>query len=128
MEIDFLSIDDVKLLHADQLALYGGLEGVRDEAMLDLAIYQAQSAFSGKYLHAFPFGMAAAYLYHIVMNHPFIDGNKRTGVVAALAFLDLNGIEIDAAPGEIYDLTIAVATSLCEKPEIAKFLANHRKQ
>jgi prophage maintenance system killer protein len=67
VEIDFLSIDDIKQLHADQLALYGGMDGVRDEAMLDSAIHQPQSTFAGKYLHEFPNEMAAAYLYHLVM-------------------------------------------------------------
>jgi len=65
--------------------------------------------------------MAAAYLYHIVQNHPFLDGNKRTGLVAALAFLDLNGVELDAPPGSLYDLTLAVATGQAGKGRIADF-------
>ena len=53
--------------------------------------------------------MAAAYLFHIVQNHPFVDGNKRAGAATALVFLDLNGVEIDAPVGSLYDLTISQA-------------------
>jgi death-on-curing protein len=65
--------------------------------------------------------MAAAYMFHIVQNHPFLDGNKRTGLVAALLFLDINGIEIETPEGNLDDLTIAVATGESEKSEIARF-------
>ena len=71
-------------------------------------------------MHAFPFEMAASYMFHIVQNHPFVDGNKRTGAVAALTFLDLNGIEIDVAEGELFDLTLSVATGTAGKEEMAK--------
>ena len=69
--------------------------------------------------------MAAAYMFHIVQNHPFLDGNKRTGLIAALTFLDLNGIEIDAPGGSLYDLAIAVATGQADKTDIAEFLRSH---
>jgi death-on-curing protein len=65
--------------------------------------------------------MAAAYLFHIVNNHPFVDGDKRTGTVAALVFLDWNNIQFDCRPGELADLTLAVATGNCGKKEIAAF-------
>ena len=77
--------------------------------------------FGGKFLHGDVFDMAAAYLFHIVQNHPFIDGNKRTGLMAALVFLDLNGVEIDAPKGSLYDLTMSVATGQAGKQEIAEF-------
>ena len=119
--IDFLTLDDVLVAHLDQIRRYGGDYALRDAGILESAIAQPQAAFGGQPLHAFPFEMAAAYLYHIVQNHPFVDGNKRTGAVAALLFLDLNGIEIDASKGSLYDLTIAVATGRSGKPEAAQF-------
>ena len=70
--------------------------------------------------------MAAAYLFHIVMNHPFVDGNKRTGTVAALVFLEWNGIAIEAKPGEVSDLTLAIASSQKGKREVALFFESHR--
>ncbi len=121
MDIDFLSTEDALLLHADQIDLYGGEHGVRDAGLLDSAVAQPQAGFGGKHLHTDIYSMAAAYMFHIVKNHPFLDGNKRAGAVAALVFLDINGIEIDAPRGSLYDLTIEVATGQSGKAEIAEF-------
>lgn len=119
--MDLLEVRDILTLHADQVDLYGGEHGVRDLGLLESAAAQPQATFDGEFLHGDVFEMAAAYLFHIVQNHPFIDGNKRTGLVAALVFLDLNGVEIDAPQGSLYDLTMSVATGQAGKPEIAEF-------
>ncbi len=71
------------------------------QGILESAIEQPRATFEGKYLHTFPFEMAAAYLFHIVKNHPFVDGNKRTGTVSALVFLDWNDCRITTKPGEV---------------------------
>lgn len=123
--VEFLSLEDVLGLHADQVALYGGEQGVRDLGLLESALAQPQAMFAGNYLHRDLFAMAAAYWFHLVQNHAFLDGNKRTGAVAALVFLDLNGITIEAPPGSIHDLTITVATGRAGKPPIAAFLREH---
>ena len=125
MAIDFLNVEDVLSLHADQIKLYGGDHGLRDMGLLESAIAQPLAGYSGEYFHEDIFQMAAAYLFHIVQNHPFLDGNKRTGAVAALVFLDLNNIEIKAPKGSLYDLTISVATSQSSKNEIAEFFRPH---
>ena len=122
---DFLGIEDVLSLHAAQVEMYGGHQGVRDVGLLESAVAQPQAALGGAYAHEFPFEMAAAYMFHIVRNHPFLDGNKRTGLIAALTFLDLNGIEIDAPAGSLCELTIAVATGQADKDCIAEFLRSH---
>ena len=118
---DFLDVNDVLMLHADQIELYGGEHGLRDLGLLESAVAQAQASFGGEYLHGDVFEMAAAYLFHIVKNHPFLDGNKRCGAVTALAFLDLNGIEIDAPTGSLYELTLSAAQGEIGKAEIADF-------
>ncbi len=123
--IDFLDIQDVLSLHADQVALYGGECGVRDVGLLESAIAQPQAMFGGEYLYKDIFEMAAAYMFHIVQNHPFLDGNKRTGAVVAMVFLDINGVEINARQGSIYDLTMSVATGETGKPEITEFFRLH---
>ncbi len=122
---DFLSVEDVLGLHADQVALYGGSHGVRDMGLLESAVSQPQATFGGEYLHKDLFEMAAAYLFHIVRNHPFLDGNKRTGAVAALAFLDFNGVEVDAPKGSVYDLTLSVAMGQADKAQIAEYFRSH---
>ncbi len=87
----FLSKDEVLTLHRASLDAYGGADGFLNEGSLDSALAQARQGFSGEYAHAFPFGMAAAYGFHIAMNHAFRDGNKRTAFVAMVTFLRMNG-------------------------------------
>jgi death-on-curing protein len=109
------------LIHSDQVDRYGGGHGVRDLGLLESAVAQPQATFGGDYLHRDVFEMAAAYLNHIVQNHAFLDGNKRTGLAVALVFLDLNGILIEAPKGSLYDLTLAVARGEVGKSQIAEF-------
>lgn len=87
----FLSKDEVLTLHATAIAMYGGAHGVLDEGMLDASLAMACQGFGGEYAHEFPFGMAAAYGFHLAMNHPFRDGNKRAAFAAMVAFLHMNG-------------------------------------
>jgi len=117
----FLDIEQVMRLHASMVERYGGTEGTRDVGLLQSAVAMPQMAYGGEYLHADVFEMAAAYLYHIVQNHPFIDGNKRTGAAAAIIFLAMNGIEIEADEDGLVELTLAVAEGKASKREIADF-------
>ena len=103
--IDFLELSDVIQIHVNQIANYGGANDIRDANLLESAIEQPRASYGGIYLHAFPFEMASVYLFHIVMNHPFADGNKRTGTASALVFLDMNGISNETVSGEFADLT-----------------------
>lgn len=125
MATDFLSYDDVEAIQIDQLRRYGGSPGIRDVGLLESAIAQPRATFGGRFLHANLFEMASAYLFHLVRNHPFVDANKRTGAVAALVFLELNGIEVRATDDEMERLVLDVASGDCGKPEIATFLASH---
>ena len=115
----FLDIDDVIELHATQLAIFGGLSGIRDRGLLESALAHPQSSFGGEFVHDGLFAMAAAYLFHIVSNHAFVDGNKRAGLLSAVIFLDLNGIRIDRPSEELYELTMAVAERRIEKANVA---------
>ena len=117
----FLTLDEILSLHEDQIRRFGGLHGVRDIGLLESAIGSAAATFGGEFLHASIFEMAAAYLYGICKNHPFLDGNKRTAVVAALVFLDMNGVEIAANENLFYDLVIGVAEGRATKAEVAVF-------
>ena len=119
---DFLDLDDVLELHALQLARFGGADGVRDRGLLESAVAQPQATFDGTFVHDGLFAMAAAYLFHIVQNHPFLDGNKRTGLLAALVFLDLNGISIAHGSSGFYDLTLGIAEGRIAKAEAAETL------
>lgn len=119
---EFVTVDDVVELHAVQLTRYGGAAGLRDRALLESAVAQPMASFGGAWLHPDLWTMAAAYLFHLVQNHPFVDGNKRTGLLTALVFLALNGVVIAQATPALYDLTVAVAEGRLDKPAIAAAL------
>jgi len=117
----FLDINQTLRTHRSLIEHYGGVEGVRDIGLLHSAVAMPQASFGGEFLHRDLFEMGAAYLYHIVQNHPFIDGNKRTGAAAAIIFLAMNGIEIEADEDGLVELTLAVAEGKASKREIADF-------
>ena len=125
MAPDFLGFAEVLEIHRDQIERYGGKTGNRDLGLLQSALAMPAAGFGGRYLHGDLFEMAAAYLFHIVRNHPFVDGNKRTGAVAALVFLSLNGMEIEASE-DIFEQTVrAVAEGKMDKSAIAGFFREH---
>jgi death-on-curing protein len=125
MQPYFLRIEEVLRIHEDQIEQYSGSPGLRDPGLLASAVDTPRTTFDGQVLHEGLFEMAAAYLFHIVQNHPFVDGNKRTGTAAALVFLDLNGIEIEVDDNELVDHVLAVAQGRIDKPSIAVFLKRH---
>ncbi len=118
-DIVFLDVDDIIELHASQLELFGGGAGLRDQGLLESAVAQPQASFGGHLAHDGLFAMAAAYLFHLVSNHPFVDGNKRIGLIAALVFLDLNGVSIAHPTEALYELTMGVAEGRIDKAAVA---------
>ena len=122
---EFLTLDEVLALHADQIRRYGGATGLRDLALLQSAIAMPETSYGGEYLHGNVFEMAAAYLFHLARNHPFVDGNERTALICALVFLGLNGQRLDADPDPLYDLVEGVASGQVDKAEVAVFLRVH---
>jgi death-on-curing protein len=118
----FLTVDDVLALHVDQIREFGGSEGLRDQGGLESAVAQASATYGGKYLHAGLFDMAAAYAFHIAGNHPFVDGNKRTALNAAIVFLGLNGFDLVDDKGRLYDAMMGLATGEWSKGQMAELL------
>lgn len=121
----FLSLGEVLYVHRDQIERYGGEDGIRDLGLLESAVAMPEAGFGGRFLHEDLYEMAAAYLFHIVRTHPFLDGNKRTGLACALVFLHLNGVRIEADEDEIADLVIAVAEGRAGKGAVTDFLRRH---
>jgi len=120
---------EVLLILQDQIRRYGGAYGVRDIGLLSSALAMPSASFEGKFLHNDVYDQAAAYAFHICQNHPFIDGNKRTGLATALVFLSLNGIEIDDPDEALYKLMMNVSGKGTGKAEIAdEFRGLHRKK
>lgn len=122
MEPAFLDLGELLAIHRDQIARYGGEDGVRDWGLLQSAIATPAATFGGEYLHTDVCEMAAAYLFHIVQNHPFVDGNKRVGAMAAYVFLALNGRRMTADQDAYFDLVLSVARGEMPKSAVAEFL------
>jgi death-on-curing protein len=122
VKVLFLTLGEVLSIHEEQIRLFGGPSGIRDAGLLLSAMGNVEATFDGVFLHESIFEMAAAYLYGICRNHPFLDGNKRTAAAAALTFLDMNRIEINAFEGEFYRLVIGVAEGRVSKASVAVFL------
>ncbi|MEO6863508.1 MAG: type II toxin-antitoxin system death-on-curing family toxin [Microcoleus sp.] len=115
----FISIDEVLELDEDQISSFGGTSGVRDEGLLESALAQPQATFGRQLLHPTISEQAAAYLYHLAMNHPFIDGNKRTAFAVADTFLRLNGCTLNLTDDRAYDLVMQVARGTMTKEELS---------
>lgn len=121
MEPMFLTLDEVLAIHRDQNERYGGSDGVRDWGLLQSAIAMPAATFGGQFLHGDVCEMAAAYLFHLVQNHPLFDGNKRVGAVAAYVFLALNDTRLTADNDTYADLVLTVACGETSKSAIAEF-------
>jgi death-on-curing protein len=122
---EFLALDEVLGIHADQIRRYGGTAGLRDLGLLQSALAMPQATFDDEYIHGTLFEMAAAYLFHLARNHPFVDGNKRTALMCALVFLGLNDHRLEANPDAVYHLVDGVASGDVDKAEVAVFLREH---
>jgi death-on-curing protein len=128
MEPLFLTLEEVLEIHRDEIERHGGTLGVRDNGLLESAVAAPQSGFGGHYLHSDFYEMAAAYLFHLVQNHPFLDGNKRVGAATALVFLTMNGVETKMTNQALVDMVLAVAKGKMDKPAIAEFFRKHSRQ
>jgi death-on-curing protein len=112
-----LSVETVLEIHAEAIARFGGLSGVRDMALLESAVAAPQASFGGQSPYSDLAEVAAAYLYFLCRNHPFMDGNKRAALGSCIVFLRLNGIDPEADGPEWEELTMAVAASAIDRDE-----------
>jgi len=116
----WIDASDVHAFHQGMLSMFGGLAGVRDEGLLDSALNRPQHLFF--YEEASLFDLAAAYALGIVKNHPFLDGNKRIGFMAAYIFLGANGCDFQAPEEEVILQTLALAAGEIDQAEYADWL------
>jgi death-on-curing protein len=125
--IKYIKKNIVLTFHRQLIEDYGGLDGLRDEGLLESALAQAETTMFGEYLHQDIFDMASAYGYHLCQNHPFIDGNKRVAFVVMDTFLRVNGWEITAEDRAIYSLMLNLAGSQIDKSQLAQWLRDNCK-
>ena len=114
----FLELDEVLRIHARSLAEHGGQDGVRDLGLVESALASAKNVLY--YANGDWFDVAAGYAFHLAESQAFIDGNKRTAVVAALVFLAKNGVYATPATWELYNAMIDVAEKKKNKADVAK--------
>jgi death-on-curing protein len=123
VKLRFLGLDEVIALHSNQIERYGGSAGVRDLGLLESAVAAPEASFGGDYLHGTLPEMAAAYLFHLAQNHPFVDGNKRVAAAAMIMFVYLNDRDLVCDEDELVALTVGVASGKTTKADVAVFLA-----
>lgn len=118
----FPSVFSVKKIHIAQVKRFGGSPGIRDEGLLESALAQPKMTFDGQLLHSSIHKQAAAYLYHLAMDHPFIDGNKRTAFATMVSFLRLNGYALTLSKEEAYKLVMRVVQREIDKAQLSEQL------
>lgn len=127
MPSKFLSRRLLLAIHRDQVAEHGGPPGIRNPPLLESALEQPRATFDKKLLHLTVTEQAAAYLFHLARNHPFVDGNKRVALAAMDVFLRINGHQLQLDDDELYDLVIRVAEGTMEKSEVAGLITKNTK-
>jgi death-on-curing protein len=125
MQPVFLNLTEVLALHQESIDRYGGDPSIRDIALLLSALAMPAATFGGQFLHEDLAAMAAAYLFHIVGNHAFVDGNKRTGAAASRVFLLMNNAQFDPPEDEFEAITLAVASGKATKAEVTTFFKKY---
>lgn len=123
----FFDLEQVVKLHSSLIAKTGGMDGIRDENLLDSALNSLFQTFDGNELYPDIFDKAAQLCYSLVENHPFADGNKRTGVHLTLLFLKLNGEKIEYTQSDLIDFGLGIASGKMTKDSIKEWLLNHKK-
>ena len=122
-EPEWLDIDIVIDIHAEQLALFGGADGVRDRGLIESALGIPQHKFA--YEESDLAALAAAYAFGIAKNHPFVDGNKRTAFASMLVFLGLNGIDFDVPPQDATVMIMALAGGEVSEESLTRWIRDN---
>jgi death-on-curing protein len=124
-EPEWLDLNIVLDFHAEQLALFGGPDGVRDLGLLESALARPVNKFA--YGETALAALAAAYGFGIARNHPFIDGNKRTALATIIVFLGLNGLWLDAPQDEMTAVILSLAAGEIDEEVLARWIAEHTR-
>lgn len=123
--IYFITLEQLLAIHEDQIDRYGGSHGIRDLNLLESAIFRPQSTFSGEDLYKTIFDKTAALLHSVVLNHPFVDGNKRTAVVAAIVFLLQNGWMLKISQKLLVKTVMDIEVKKFTIPQLANWLKSN---
>ena len=120
-----LSCETIISLHSELIAQIGGIDGVRDANLLDLSTNSPFHTFGGQYLYPTLQAMAAHLAFSLIKNHPFLDGNKRIGIMAMMVFLEINGHPIACTDDELITLGWGLADSSISEAELVEWIISH---
>ncbi len=123
----YLTPEQVLFIHARLVAETGGERGIRDLGLLSSAVSRPQAVFDGNELYPDIFHKAAALLESLVNNHPFVDGNKRTGITAAAMFLQINSYSLTASNQELESFVLSIASGRQTIDSIMDWLKSHSR-
>ena len=122
-EPEWLDLDIILDIHAEQLALFGGADGIRDIGLLESAL--GRPVYKHTYGEGDLSALAAAYAFGITRNHPFVDGNKRTGFASIIVFLGLNGFDLVAPPEQATAIMLEVGAGNVDEDALARWIADN---
>lgn len=124
-DIYYLTLEQLLVIHKDQIQRYGGMKGIKSLALLESAVYRPQSIFNGNDLYPTCFEKATAFVHSLITNHPFHDGNKRTGIVAMILFLKINSVSLQINDFELLSLARDIAENKITLKAIVAWMKNH---
>ena len=124
----YLTVKDIILLHDLAIENFGGSHGIRDFGLLESAVMRPQVSFGGQYLYKTIFLKVAALLHSLLLNHMFVDGNKRTAMFAAMTFLELNNYVFNASQKDVVKTAMWIENQKPSLEEIAAWLKKHSKR
>lgn len=126
--IVFLTLEQVLVIHEGQIERYGGSHGLRDLALLESAVFRPQTTFDGIDLYLSLFDKAAAFLHSLLLNHPFVDGNKRTAIASSLIFLELNRYRLSIGQKKLENFALSVENKKWDVEKISAWLKKYSKK
>lgn len=128
MDTNFLTLEQLVIIHDDQIERYGGFHGIRDLGLLESALLRPQTTFGGQDLYITIFDKAASLFHSLLMNHAFVDGNKRTAIAAAIIFLDLNGYTLTVSQDKLIQAVLNLENKKITIKQITSWLKKHSKR
>ena len=126
--MNYLDINHVLAIHNEIIEQTGGSGGIRDTGLLESAVARPHATFGGEDLYRDIFSKAACLGHSLICNHPFIDGNKRTGYMSMRLFLNINGYEIEASLEEKYKFVVEITEKIRKKKSITEWLKEHSQK
>lgn len=124
----YLTLEQVIIIHEDQVMRYGGSSGLRDVSLLESAVFRPQSSFGGEDLYPTVFDKASALIHSLILNHPFVDANKRTGTASMLVFLELNGYELEVSQKTLVNTVLRIESKKINVEKLSAWLKKYTKK